>query len=68
MTRSLAAFLLLLVLATAAHGFGLGLGNRFGRLGAIGGGSGAVPPATNFLLANTGSVLLVDAGVKFLIQ
>lgn len=33
MKRSIAALLILLALAGAAHAFGLGLGNRFGRLG-----------------------------------
>lgn len=35
MKRHLIAFALLLALAGAAHAFGLGLGNRFGKLGAI---------------------------------
>lgn len=43
MTRAFAVFALLLVLAGTAHAFGLGLGNRFGKLGAANGGGGIVP-------------------------
>jgi hypothetical protein len=59
MTRSLAAFLLLLVLATAAHGFGLGLGNRFGRLGASNQAGAVTPPLTGALLLEDGSSFLL---------
>lgn len=45
MTRSLSALLILLALAGAAHGFGLGLGNRFGKLGSFGKGGSVTPPA-----------------------
>lgn len=44
MTRSLIAVVALLALITAAHAFGLGLGNRFGRLGAMNGGTASVAP------------------------
>jgi hypothetical protein len=68
MKRSLTAFLILLALAGAAQAFGLGLGNRFGRLGSFGAGSGSAPPGTNFLLVNTGSKLLANTGSAILIQ
>lgn len=60
MTRSLTALLILLALAGAAHGFGLGLGNRFGKLGSFGAGSGVTPPPS-------GDILLVD-GVSLILQ
>jgi hypothetical protein len=67
MTRSLAAFLLLLVLATAAHGFGLGLGNRFGKLGAIGQGGAVTPPTSNFRITNTGAFRITNTGASRII-
>lgn len=60
MKRPLLALALLAALATAAHGFGLGLGNRFGKLGAMNGAGTVTPPAT-------GDILLVD-GSSFLLQ
>lgn len=60
MTRSIAAALILLALAGTAHAFGLGLGNRFGKLGAAD--NGGVP-----VVQPTGDILLVD-GVSFILQ
>lgn len=65
---ALAVALLCLTIGPASPiGFGE-MGQHFGKEGADiipnSGGGGA----TNFLLSNTGSVLLVNTGVKFLIQ
>ena len=63
MTRSLAAFLILLALAGAAHAFGLGLGNRFGKLGSFGAGVAAPPPVlTNLRITNTGAFRTINTG------
>lgn len=59
MKRTLAALLILLALAGAAHAFGLGLGNRFGKLGAGGGGSGHSGPTivlSNNTISSTASI------------
>ena len=57
MTRNLIALALLFTLAAAAHGFGLGEANRFGKLGAAGSqGSNGNPPVS--ACAN-GNLLLV---------
>jgi hypothetical protein len=40
------AVLLLTASIAAAHAFGLGLGNRFGKLGAMGKGGGSAPPVS----------------------
>lgn len=57
MTRFIAALLTLLMLAGAAHAFGFGLGNRFGKMGAFPPGKhGASPGCTMngiFDLTNT---------------
>lgn len=62
MTRSLIAVVALLALITAAHAFGLG--NRFGRLGAMSGGSGSAPPPVSgaLLLEDGSSILLLEGG------
>lgn len=44
MKRNLIAFAILMALAGAAQAFGLGLGNRFGRLGASDGAGSITPP------------------------
>lgn len=55
MTRStIAAFLILLALTGVASGFGLGLGNRFGKLGY--GGGGALIILSNASIASTATV------------
>lgn len=51
----LASLLVLLALAGAAHAFGLGLGNRFGRLGAASGGRPAIE-ISNATVASTATV------------
>jgi hypothetical protein len=71
MTRKFIPLLILLALSASiytAHAIGLGLGDRFGRLGSIKSKGGGSPPASNFLLSNAGSALLVDVGSKFLVQ
>lgn len=60
MKRSIAALLMLLALSCAAHAFGLGLGNRFGKLGANSGAGVVVPQPT-------GKILLID-GTSFLLK
>lgn len=65
MKRAIAAFLILLVLAGAAHAFGLGLGNRFGKLGTFpgtGGGAPAPPLSGALLLEDGTSILLLEGG------
>lgn len=68
MKRMIAATFVLLALAGVAHGFGLGLGNRFGKLGAIdqGGGGSGPPPATGKLLRidATSHILRIDGTSK----
>lgn len=59
MRTSIAAFVVLVALIGAAHAFGLGLGDRFGRLGAAG--IAGIPSNIN------GKILLVD-GVSFILQ
>jgi hypothetical protein len=69
MRRLLFAAGLALALATAAHAFGLG--NRFGRLGAMnGGGGGVTPPTGNALLLEDGSsfLLLEDGSSKLCLE
>jgi hypothetical protein len=44
MSRIIGPLLILLTLAGAAHAFGLGEGNRFGRLGAFKKNAGSGPP------------------------
>lgn len=44
MKKNLIAFAILLALAGAAHAFGLGLGNRFGKLGVSNGAGSVTPP------------------------
>ena len=61
MIRILIAGSLLLASIYAAHAFGLGLGNTFGRMGGAGKGGTSAPPGT------TGKILLVD-GVSFILQ
>jgi hypothetical protein len=63
MRRPLAALLILLALTGLAHAFGLGLGNRFGKLGSFGGGGSVTPPTTGALLLEDGSsILLLEDG------
>lgn len=61
MQRLIASALLALVLSiSAVHAFGLGEGNRFGKLGAMGKGGGSGPPST-------GNSLLLEDGTSFLL-
>lgn len=63
MKRSIAAFLVLLALSCAAHAFGLGLGNRFGKLGSFGKSGAITPPAgigSALLIDNVNPALLID--------
>lgn len=67
MKRFLGALFVLLALAGVAHPFGLGLGNRLGKFGAVGqGGGGIAPPAAGlaltFLPANATTTPNVNAG------
>lgn len=64
--RPLIAVLLLAASITAAHAFGLGLGNRFGHLGAPGKHGAAAPPQTGKILAVDGvsHILSVDGVSK----
>lgn len=65
MTRSIAALLVLFALAGAAHAFGLGLGNRFGKLGSMSHGGTVTPPTGNALLLEDGSsILLLEDGTS----
>jgi len=59
--RPVAALVVLLALAGAAHALGLGLGNRFGKLGASPNIGSVTPPGSS------GKILLVD-GVSFILQ
>ena len=69
MKKNLFALAFLLALAGAAHAFGIGLGNRFGRMGAMNkAGSVTPPPVSTVLLVNTGVALLVNTGNKLLVQ
>lgn len=56
MKRAALAWLLLLALAGAAHAFGLGLGNRFGKLGVSSGAGTISPPPTCSPGAPTGQM------------
>lgn len=56
MKRALSAAFVLLALAGAAHAFGIGMGNRFGRMGSFGSGTVTPPPPSS--CAN-GNLLLV---------
>jgi hypothetical protein len=58
--RPLVVILLLATSIAAAQAFGLGLGNRFGRLGASSQGGGVTPPPS-------GDILLVD-GTSLILQ
>jgi len=60
MTRTILAVALFVASIYAAHAFGLGEGNRFGKLGAASGGGTVVPQPT-------GDILLVD-GVSLILQ
>jgi hypothetical protein len=60
MARNLLALVFLVALAGAAHAFGLGLGNRFGRMGGPSK-PGIITPQP------TGDILLVD-GTSFILQ
>ena len=66
--RAAIAILLLLGTLAAAHAFSLGLGNRFGHLGAITKNGGGAPPVDDCLQANTGDDLLADTGNCILVQ
>lgn len=44
MTRTFIVGLALLATIAAAHAFGFGLGNRFGKMGSLGAGNGGSPP------------------------
>ena len=46
MKKNLFALAFLLALAGAAHAFGIGLGNRFGRMGAMNKAGSVTPPPT----------------------
>lgn len=66
MQRIYAAALFVLVSIAAAHAFGLGEGNRFGKLGAMGG-AGTVtppPPLTNLRITNTGAFRITNTGAN----
>lgn len=56
MTRILSAIFILVALIGAAHAFGLGLGNRFGHLGAGSGKAVIAPPPTCSPGAPTGQM------------
>jgi hypothetical protein len=61
--RTLVVLLTLLAGVYAAHAFGLGEGNRFGKLGAGGGGVAAPPPVlTNLRITNTGAFRTINTG------
>lgn len=61
--RAAIALLMLLGTLAAAHAFSLGLGNRFGHLGAVGNGSGTpTPPLTNLRITNTGDFRITNTG------
>lgn len=64
MKNTVAALLMLLALAGAAHAFGLGLGNRFGKLGAASGGGTITPPPplTNLRITDTGAFRITNTG------
>ena len=47
MIRAALAITAILALISAAHAFGLGLGNRFGHMGAAGKAGTAAPPPVN---------------------
>ena len=61
--RTLIALLVFVASIYAAHAFGLGEGNRFGKLGAFPKSTGNAPPAQSgsaLLVDNTNPALLVD--------
>lgn len=61
--RAVIALLLLAGTLAAAHAFGLGEGNRFGRLGVISKGTGTpAPPLTNLRITNTGDFRVTNTG------
>jgi hypothetical protein len=67
MKQNLAAFVILLALAGAARGFGLGLGNQFGKLGASSGAGSLTPlPTGDILLVDGVSVILQTDGASFI--
>lgn len=61
MIRGVVASAVLLAMIGAAHAYGLGAGNWFGRLGGSGKGGTITPSGA------TGKILLVD-GVSFILQ
>lgn len=64
MKRAAFVALALVLLTGAAHAFGLGLGNRMGRLGAPSK-AGSVtppPPLTNLRITNTGDFRVTNTG------
>lgn len=62
--RALITLLVLCAGIYAAQAFGLGEGNRFGRLGAAskGGGGSPAPPLTNLRITNTGDFRITNTG------
>lgn len=64
MTRPIIALCALLALASAAHAFGLGLGNRLGKQGAMSSGVVVAPPPISgaLLLEDGSSILLLEGG------
>jgi hypothetical protein len=66
MKRSVVAALLLIAAISAAHAFGFGLGNRFGRLGASGQGGSVTPPPplSNLRITNTGAFRITNTGAN----
>jgi hypothetical protein len=65
MKRASAALLVLLALTGLAHAFGLGLGNRFGKLGSFGAGGSVTPPVlTNLRITNTGAFRITNTGAN----
>lgn len=68
--KPLLTILLLITSIAAAHAFGLGLGNRFGKLGAMSGTGGVTPPVLGALLLEDGSsiFLLEDGSSHFCLE
>jgi hypothetical protein len=67
MGRNVIAFALLLALAGAAHGFGLGLGGRFGRMGVMKGTGSGSAPSVNSRITDTGAFRITDTGASRII-
>lgn len=59
--RAALALIALIAALSAAHAFGLGEGNRFGRLGAMNKGAAGAAPGSN------GDILMVD-GTSLILQ